>query len=158
MWKYWESPLPGQWWEHALAEWSMEFWCICEMIKRNRKLVNDHWLTGRTPGTNRMPSGSCNVSECEFPKEVDIVSQIRTGTALGDIHVADRLSRTSCSLHPESWPLLKGISTLSDKQLPEGILFVPGVLFSWAFLNFALKTFFANWHKITFLIQKTRKN
>ena len=121
------------------------------------KLVNGHWLTGRTPGTNRMPSGSCNVSECEFPKEMDIVSQIRTGTSLGDIHVARRLSRTSCSLHPESWPLLKEISTLSDKQLPEGILSVPGVLFSWAFLNFALKTFFANWHKITFLIQKTRK-
>ena len=157
MWKYWESPLPEQWWEHVLAEWSMEFWCICERIKRNRKLVNDHWLTGRTPGTNRMPSGSCNVSECEFPKEVDIVSQIRTGTALGDIHVADRLSRTSCSLHPESWPLLKGISTLSDKQLPEGILSAPGVLFSWIFQKFALKMIFANWHKITFLIQKTRK-
>ena len=42
------------------------------------------------------------------------------------------LSRTSCSLHPESLPLLKGISTLSDKQLPEGILSVPGVL---RFLN-----------------------
>ena len=96
------------------------------------KLVNDHWLTGRTPRTDRRASGSCNVSECEFPKEVDRVSQIRTGTALGDIHVADRLSRTSCSLHPESWPLLKGISTLSDKQLPEGLLSVPGVL---RFLN-----------------------
>ena len=75
-----------------------------------------------------MPSGSCNVSECEFPKEVDIVYGIGTGTALGDIHVADRLSRTSCSRHPVSQPLLKGISTLSDKQLPEGILSVPGVL------------------------------
>ena len=71
-----------------------------------------------------MPSDSCNVSECEFPKEVDIVSQIRTGTALGDIHVADRLSQTSCLFHPDFLPQVKKISTLSDRHLPEGVLFV----------------------------------
>ena len=63
-----------------------------------------------------------SVSECEFSKAVDKVYLIRTGTALGDIHVAGRLSRTSCSLHPDYSPLLKKISTLSDRHLPEGLL------------------------------------
>ena len=36
-------------------------------------------LGNRTPGTDRMPSGSCNVSECEFPKEVDIIYGRGTG-------------------------------------------------------------------------------
>ncbi len=63
-----------------------------------------------------------SVSECEFSKAVDIVFLIRTGTALGDIHVAGRLSRTSCSLHPDDSPLLKKISTLSDRHLHEGLL------------------------------------
>ena len=62
------------------------------------------------------------VSECEFSKAVDKVYLIRTGTAPGDIHVAGRLSRTSCSLHPDYSPLLKKISTLSDRHLPEGLL------------------------------------
>ena len=38
------------------------------------------------------------------------------------------------------------------------LLSVPGVLFSWAFLNFALKMIFSNCHKIAFLIQKNRKS
>ena len=63
-----------------------------------------------------------SVSECEFSKAVDKVYLIRTGTALGDIHVAGRLSQTSCLLHPDGSPLLKKISTLSDKHLHEGIL------------------------------------
>ena len=63
-----------------------------------------------------------SVSECEFSKAVDQAYFIRTGTALGDIHVAGRLSRTSCSLHPDYSPLLKKISTLSDRHLPEGLL------------------------------------
>ena len=63
-----------------------------------------------------------SVSECEFSKALDKVFLIRTGTALGDIHVAGRLSRTSCSLHPDSLPMLKKISTLSDRHLPEDLL------------------------------------
>ena len=63
-----------------------------------------------------------SVSECEFSKALDKVYLIRTGTTLGDIHVAGRLSRTSCSLHPDDSPLLKKISTLSDRHLPEGLL------------------------------------
>ena len=63
-----------------------------------------------------------SVSECEFSKAVDKVYLIRTGTALGDIHVADRLSQTSCLLHPDFLPQVKKISTLSDRHLPEGFL------------------------------------
>ena len=63
-----------------------------------------------------------SVSECEFSKAVDKVYLIRTGTALGDIHVAGRLSQTSCLLHPDGSPLLKKISTRSDRHLPEGLL------------------------------------
>ena len=63
-----------------------------------------------------------SVSECEFSKAVDKVYLIRTGTALGDIHVAGRLSQTSCLLHPDGSPLLKKISTRSDRHLPEGFL------------------------------------
>ena len=63
-----------------------------------------------------------SVSECEFCKAVDKVYLIRTGTALGDIHVAGRLSQTSCLLHPDGSPLLKKISTRSDRHLPEGLL------------------------------------
>ena len=63
-----------------------------------------------------------SVSECEFSKAVDKVYLIRTGTALGDIHVAGRLSQTSCLLHPDDSPLLKKISTRSDRHLPEGLL------------------------------------
>ena len=55
-------------------------------------------------------------------KAVDKVYLIRTGTALGDIHVAGRLSQTSCLLHPDDSPLLKKISTRSDRHLPEGLL------------------------------------
>ena len=63
-----------------------------------------------------------SVSECEFSKPVDQVFLIQTGTALGDIHVADRLSQTSCLLHPDDSPLFKKISTRSDRHLPEGFL------------------------------------
>ena len=56
-----------------------------------------------------------SVSECEFSKPVDQVFLIQTGTAPGDIHVADRLSQTSCLLHPDFLPQVKKISTLSDK-------------------------------------------
>ena len=63
-----------------------------------------------------------SVSECEFSKAVDKVYLIRTGTALGDIHVAGRLSQTSCLLHPDDSPLLKKISTRSDRYLPEDLL------------------------------------
>ena len=63
-----------------------------------------------------------SVSECEFSKAVDKVYLIRTGTAPVDIHVAGRLSQTSCSLHPDDSPLLKKISTLSDRHLPEDLL------------------------------------
>ena len=63
-----------------------------------------------------------SVSECEFSKPVDQVFLIQTGTALGDIHVADRLSQTSCLLHPDFLPQVKKISTLSDRHLPEGFL------------------------------------
>ena len=63
-----------------------------------------------------------SVSECEFSKAVDKVYLIRTGTALGDIHVAGRLSQTSCLLHPDFLPQIKKISTLSDRHLPEGFL------------------------------------
>ena len=63
-----------------------------------------------------------SVSECEFSKAVDKVYLIRTGTALGDIHVAGRLSQTSCLLHPDGSPLLKKISTRSDRHLPGGCL------------------------------------
>ena len=42
-----------------------------------------------------------SVSECEFSNPVDKMFLIRTGTAPGDIHVADRLSQTSCLLHPD---------------------------------------------------------
>ena len=63
-----------------------------------------------------------SVSECEFSKAVDKVYLIRTGTALGDIHVAGRLSQTSCLLHPDFLPQVKKISTLSDRHLPEGFL------------------------------------
>ena len=64
-----------------------------------------------------------SVSEYEFStKAVDKVFLIRTGTAPGDIHVAGRLSRTSCSRHPDDSPLLKKISTLSDRHLQEGLL------------------------------------
>ena len=63
-----------------------------------------------------------SVSECEFSKAVDKVYLIRTGTALGDIHVAGRLSQTSCLLHPDDSPLLKKISTRSDRHLPEDLL------------------------------------
>ena len=65
-----------------------------------------------------------SVSECEFSKPVDQVFLIQTGTAPGDIHVADRLSQTSCLLHPDFLPQVKKISTLSDRHLPEGVLFV----------------------------------
>ena len=63
-----------------------------------------------------------SVSECEFSKPVDQVFLIQTGTAPGDIHVADRLSQTSCLLHPDYSPLLKKISTLSDRHLHEDLL------------------------------------
>ena len=63
-----------------------------------------------------------SVSECEFCKAVDKVYLIRTGTALGDIHVAGRLSQTSCLLHPDFLSQVKKISTLSDRHLPEGFL------------------------------------
>ena len=63
-----------------------------------------------------------SVSECEFSKPVDQVFLIQTGTAPGDIHVADRLSQTSCLLHPDFLPQVKKISTLSDRHLPEGFL------------------------------------
>ena len=63
-----------------------------------------------------------SVSECEFSKPVDQVFLIQTGTAPGDIHVADRLSQTSCLLHPDGSPLLKKISTRSDRHLPEDLL------------------------------------
>ena len=63
-----------------------------------------------------------SVSECEFSKPVDQVFLIQTGTAPGDIHVADRLSQTSCLLHPDFLPQIKKISTLSDRHLPEGFL------------------------------------
>ena len=63
-----------------------------------------------------------SVSECEFSKPVDQVFLIQTGTALGDIHVADRLSQTSCLFHPDFLPQVKKISTLSDRHLPEGFL------------------------------------
>ena len=49
---------------------------------------------GRTPGTNRMPSGSCNVSECEFPKEVDIIY----GRGTGRLH-APSMARIGCREH-----------------------------------------------------------
>ena len=85
-----------------------------------------------------------SVSECEFSKAVDKVYLIRTGTALGDIHVAGRLSQTSCLLHPDFLPQVKKISTLSDRHLPEGFLplrefcfrnfFVRNSLF-WGFLH-----------------------
>ena len=65
-----------------------------------------------------------SVSECEFSKPVDQVFLIQTGTAPGDIHVADRLSQTSCLFHPDFLPQVKKISTLSDRHLPEGVLFV----------------------------------
>ena len=63
-----------------------------------------------------------SVSECEVSKPVDQVFLIQTGTAPGDIHVADRLSQTSCLLHPDFLPQVKKISTLSDRHLPEGFL------------------------------------
>ena len=63
-----------------------------------------------------------SVSECEFSKPVDQVFFIQTGTAPGDIHVADRLSQTSCLFHPDFLPQVKKISTLSDRHLPEGFL------------------------------------
>ncbi len=63
-----------------------------------------------------------SVSECEFSKPVDQVFLIQTGTAPGDIHVAERLSQTSCLLHPDFLPQVKKISTLSDRHLPEGFL------------------------------------
>ena len=63
-----------------------------------------------------------SVSECEFSKPVDQVFLIQTGTAPGDIHVADRLSQTSCLFHPDFLPQVKKISTLSDRHLPEGLL------------------------------------
>lgn len=63
-----------------------------------------------------------SVSECEFSKSVDNVFLIRTGTAPGNIHVTDRLSQTSCLLRPDYAPLLKKISTLSDRHLHEGHL------------------------------------
>ena len=63
-----------------------------------------------------------SVSECEFSKPVDQVFLIQTGTAPGDIHVADRLSQTSCLLHPDFLSQVKKISTLSDRHLPEGFL------------------------------------
>ena len=53
---------------------------------------------------------------------VDKVFLIRTGTAPVAIHGNVRLSQTSCLLHPGFSPLLKKISTLSDKHLHEGIL------------------------------------
>ena len=63
-----------------------------------------------------------SVSECEFSKPVDQVFLIQTGTAPGDIHVADRMSQTSCLFHPDFLPQVKKISTLSDRHLPEGLL------------------------------------
>ena len=63
-----------------------------------------------------------SVSECEFSKPVDQVFLIQTGTAPGDIHVADRLSQTSCLLHADFLPQVTKISTLSDRHLPEGFL------------------------------------
>ena len=63
-----------------------------------------------------------SVSECEFSKPVDQVFLIQTGTAPGDIHVADRLSQTSCLFHPDFLPQVKKISTLSDRHLPECFL------------------------------------
>ncbi len=63
-----------------------------------------------------------SVSECVFSITVDQVFLIQTGTAPGDIHVADRLSQTSCLLHPDFLPQVKKISTLSDRHLPEGFL------------------------------------
>ena len=70
-----------------------------------------------------------SVSECEFSKPVDQVFLIQTGTAPGDIHVADRLSQTSCLFHPDFLPQVKKISTLSDRHLPEGLSATSGVLF-----------------------------
>ena len=48
-----------------------------------------------------------SVSECEFSKPVDQVFLIQTGTAPGDIHVADRLSQTSCLFHPDFLPQVR---------------------------------------------------
>ena len=49
---------------------------------------------------------------------IHILFLIQTGTAPGDIHVADRLSQTSCLFHPDFLPQVKKISTLSDRHLP----------------------------------------
>ena len=88
----------------------------------------DAWLVtwgGRKP--DELPERQkalrqISVSEYEFSKAVDKVFLIQTGTAPGDIHVAVRLSQTSCLLHPDYSPPLKKISILSDRHLPEGLL------------------------------------
>ena len=97
------------------------YWC--ERVFRtfcSISLMKFTFLCYFTKRTDTMPR--CKVSECEFSKAVDKVYLIRTGTALGDIHVAGRLSQTSCLLHPDGSPLLKKISTRSDRHLPEDLL------------------------------------
>ena len=64
----------------------------------------------------------CKVSECEFSRKSDSFVLLNTGTPTRTIRSADRLSQTSCLLHPDDSPLLKKISTRSDRHLPEGLL------------------------------------
>ena len=65
-----------------------------------------------------------SVSECEFSRKSDSFVLLNTGTPTRTIRSADRLSQTSCLFHPDFLPQVKKISTLSDRHLPEGVLFV----------------------------------
>ena len=60
--------------------------------------------------------------ECEFFRKSDSFVLLNTGTPTRTIRSADRLSQTSCLLHPDGSPLLKKISTRSDRHLPEDLL------------------------------------
>ena len=63
-----------------------------------------------------------SVSECEFSRKSDSFVLLNTVTPTRTIRSADRLSQTSCLLHPDGSPLLKKISTRSDRHLPEDLL------------------------------------
>ena len=112
-------------------------------------------LPGRTEGL----SFSCKVYECEFSKKSDLAVLNRTGPPLR-CHPWRLPANANVlfALPLSFYTFQENINTLRQNNWKRALLSVPGVLFPWAFLNFALKMIFANCHKIAFLIQKNRKN
>ena len=93
-------------WSIKMQQWiCITFWNKCGAFFATHLWIT--WLIadGSCKSTNthseRNVRPRCKVSGCEFSTKSDIAVLIRTGTAPGDIHVAGRLSQTSCLLHPD---------------------------------------------------------